>query len=246
MLNIFIFSFFAFVSLEANPSDLDRAFQLFQEGEIAESVEERVEKWNAALEFYSLYENTDNGAVLYNIGNCYFHLEEYAWASWYYLRALKDKPRDPQIIWNLNLARKRLALEPIDNSFILRRYYLSYSERYFLILLFSLFLLFTGALYIWKQRRPLLTLFTCIATAIVILLGSLGFSYYLAPIEGLVIRSSYLFMDAGAHYARVSDIPIRPGERVLIHDKSSKNGWQKVTVNDQFGYVPKELVKLID
>ncbi|MBT3393280.1 MAG: SH3 domain-containing protein [Elusimicrobiaceae bacterium] len=70
-----------------------------------------------ALEFYKITErdasskNIEDPYVYYNIGNCYFKLDELGYATYYYYKAYKILPRDKDIRENLQLA---LSLTGID------------------------------------------------------------------------------------------------------------------------------------
>jgi tetratricopeptide (TPR) repeat protein len=58
------------------------------------------------------------GDLLYNIGNCYFKLEQYGYAIVYYRKALKWSSFDSDSRYNLNLARQFVVDETQTKSFL--------------------------------------------------------------------------------------------------------------------------------
>ncbi|MEO8615300.1 MAG: tetratricopeptide repeat protein [Luteolibacter sp.] len=83
--------------LAANSASIDQANKLFQSGDFA-----------AAASIYqkSIDANGPSAALLYNLGNSRYRLGQHGPAILAYERAKLLTPRDPDLIANLNLARK--------------------------------------------------------------------------------------------------------------------------------------------
>lgn len=66
-----------------------------------------------ALQWYEskLFSNGHSAAILYNIGNCFYKLDDLPRALVYYERASRLAPRDSDIRENLNLVCRKLSLE---------------------------------------------------------------------------------------------------------------------------------------
>lgn len=56
------------------------------------------------------------GPTLYNLGNCAYRLGRFVDAVFHYRRALLRMPRDPQVVFNLDLAERRLNTEAPNRS----------------------------------------------------------------------------------------------------------------------------------
>lgn len=103
---LLLFAFPLFSAEEAAAEKIlseDAAKNAYDSGEFA-----------AALEFYQgkLDRSKPSPDVMYNIGNCYFQQGDYTRALVCYERAHYLNPRDPDIVGNLNLARRKLLLLP--------------------------------------------------------------------------------------------------------------------------------------
>ncbi|MEO7099897.1 MAG: tetratricopeptide repeat protein [Luteolibacter sp.] len=87
----------ASMAVAGNPAGFDDANKLFQSGD-----------FSAAATAYQKCIDTDgpSAALLYNLGNSQYRLGQYGPAILAYERAKLLTPRDPDLIANLNLARK--------------------------------------------------------------------------------------------------------------------------------------------
>ena len=72
--------------------------------------------YNQALKIYLKLENNQykNDALYYNIGNCYYKLEDFGRAVLYYEKALRISPKDKDILKNLKLAKAHLQDKEIE------------------------------------------------------------------------------------------------------------------------------------
>ena len=113
----------------------------------------RAGNWQLAIDFYA-GARISNADLFYNRANAHFKNGELGMAVLYYNRALRIKPRDEDIITNLEIARQKIIdrIEPPKSSriFELARsllYSLSVNEHAFIMmLLFTLLVLSAGVL----------------------------------------------------------------------------------------------------
>ena len=63
-----------------------------------------------------LENNLGNSALLFNLGNCAYRRGDYGNSIVYYERARRLKPRDSDIVENLNFVRSQLNLPPVQSS----------------------------------------------------------------------------------------------------------------------------------
>jgi tetratricopeptide (TPR) repeat protein len=228
----------------------------YSEGENSETISQRKEAFNHALDLYThLAENPlkySDGKLDYNIANTYFQLEQYPWAILYYYRALALRPTDEKVKQNLAMGLKKLDISPESEggSFLQSLFFWhnSYSLPERLQALFILGVLLLGAIsaYIWRREHwmiyLILGLFVCWAT----LLLSVGYTRYFSPIEGVLVHSTALYKDAGEQYAKVDDQPILKGVKVRVLDVLQQGKWLKVyTTSGEIGYIPYTTIRII-
>ena len=128
--------------------DLNTAERFYQNNQFEE-----------ALDTYFVYleEQPNSFNILYNIGNCYFKLEQYGNAILYYRKALKHNHRNEDALNNLNLARSFLTVsivkeESISASLLRWLKVISFNSVYLFFLL--VFLLFNASvLYVMKFKK---------------------------------------------------------------------------------------------
>jgi len=104
---------FMLFAKEATITSFNKANQIYQKN-----------NYNQALKIYLKLENNQykNVALYYNIGNCYYKLEDFGRAVLYYEKALHISPKDKDILKNLKLAKIHLQdkeIEVASNPFAL-------------------------------------------------------------------------------------------------------------------------------
>ncbi|MGA8165062.1 MAG: hypothetical protein WB791_08585 [Waddliaceae bacterium] len=251
-------AYFLFIAKTTkNPEyQLKEAYREYVKGEKAGTAGERRAAFNRALSLYTDLEREPppafgNGKLYYNIANSYFQLGQYPWAVYYYYRALALMPRNDKVVHNLSVALNKLDLRAGEEQLIFSRifpfhHYLSLPERLQVFFGLGLLTLVLGSLYLWSRRSWLRK--TAILTAVLtgVMLLSLGYSHYIAPIEGVIIRSTALYRDAGEQYAKVRDAPILSGSRVEVLDVLREGRWLKVmTEKGDLGYIPHDSIRIL-
>ncbi|HOO42870.1 MAG TPA: tetratricopeptide repeat protein [Bacteroidales bacterium] len=80
------------------------------------------EQYQDALDRYLEIENSgvESADLYYNIGNTYFKMRYMAYAVLYYEKALRLSPNDPDIAYNLEIAREQCIdrIEPVPTFFV--------------------------------------------------------------------------------------------------------------------------------
>ncbi len=238
--------------------DLNKALLSYQKGENGKSVAERKQGFNAALDSYTQLEKKykpcyGTGKLYYNLANTYFQLGEYPTAILYYYRAYNLMPRDPEVQHNLDTALEKLHLtkvesvSPIKSLFFFHTYF-SLPERLIIFFYLGLALLVLFSMWIWFPAIKFLLKYAIILICIgyFLLFLSLLYSRYIEPLEGVLVKSSFLYRDKGKQYAKVLDSPSLAGLKVQILDVQAKGAWLKILTPDgTLGYVPAESLRLI-
>lgn len=232
---------------------LTKANEAYEEGEKAATVKERQKYFRDSLDDYLSLEQTfqptaGNGKLYYNIASAYYQLQEFPLAILYSYRALALRPREAKIesLLHKSLGKIGLPVEQSAGYHTLLPIHFSVPER---IQLFSCvcFLMFIAfSFYLWSDRifwRHVGVLFS-VGTGVLLL--SLAYSYYLSPIEGVIVRSTVLYRDAGTQYAPVSDTPEVSGQKVEIIDSRQRGKWLKVeTPGGAVGYLASDRIRMI-
>ncbi len=236
---------------------LKKAYEEYVLGEKAKSVPNRIDAFNKSLsiyaELFTKYEpNGGNGKFYYNIANNYFQLGEYPWAILYYNRAINLMPRDGRVLQNLNIALDKLGIKQEKEVNVFRKFFffhfgLSKPEKLQLFLTLSSLVIVLSSFYIWKRiiiwkRLSFVSLFL-----ITLLLISLIYSFYFAPIKAIFVKSTAIHRGAGVEYAKIDQEPVKAGEKVEILQVLDDGKWLKVLTNDgNIGFVSQEAAKIID
>ncbi len=230
----------------------DTALKKYQEAETTNSSELRKRAFNEALTLYLRKEPEHPSEKLsFNIANTYFQLGEYGYAILYYYKALKEAPRDQQVLNNLEVALQKAGDLPKPSSFLqdyllFFHFKLSHNEKeiVLLVLLFLAFILFS--VHIWLPQELLKKLGIDILMVCIIHYISMIWAEYFSTPEAVIVRSSVLRVDAGEQYAPVLGKPSVSGTKVQVLSVEQQGEWIKVRLpSGETGYIAKEYVRLI-
>ena len=237
-------------------SQLKEAQAEYFKGETAATLGKRQDAFNKALAFYTDFESQyhpiyGNGKLYYNIANSYFQVGEYPWAILYYYRAHALMPRSNKVTDNLEVTLQKVGITAKKEKSVFDKIFffhknLSLPERLQTFFTLALFALAFSSLYIWK-RNQWLKKGAILATLLSgVFLCSLGYSHYIASTEGVIVRSTALYRDAGYQYAKVIEEPVLSGNKVVILDTTADGKWLKIfTPDGDLGYVPNESIRVI-
>ncbi|NGX41910.1 MAG: hypothetical protein K940chlam7_00184 [Chlamydiae bacterium] len=235
---------------------IKQSYTEYLTGEKASTLGERQDAFNRALALYTGFERdyspkNSTGKLYYNIANSYYQVGEHSWAALYYYRAQKLMPRSDKVVHSLEMSLKKLGIVPKEEEIMFRKtfpfhYLLSLPERLQLFSGLTFFAIVVGSFYIWKRKRWLKKIAILATILASVMLLSLGYSHYLAAVEGVLVKSTALYRDAGLQYAKVTKEPILSGNKVEILDVLDEGKWLKIeTPEGDLGYVPQEAIRII-
>ncbi len=244
------------LSFRGGDSRLKDAADNYQTGEKAKTVAQRKQAFNQALDLYVALEQDyqpqyGTGRLYYNIGNTYFQLGQYGWAILYYQRAKALMPRADRVQHNLAVVQDKLSLPHSDEKGLIGRVfffhtYFSLPERLQLFAVFCLFTLFFYSAYLWSKHVWYLKSAVVAGSLMGIMLLSLGYTRYLAPLEATLVQSTELRRDAGEQFAKVTQQPLPTGMTLEVLSILPDGSWFKVlSPNGELGYVPQDAIRLI-
>lgn len=241
-----------------NPTNtqLEKAYKYYEEGEKATTIAERADAFNQALGIYKDLESKNqpiygNGKLYYNIGNCYYQLEQYAMGVFYYYQAQALMPRSEKVQLNLQQALAKLGvsnpqLETIYDRIFFFHHWLSFPEQMQLFTLLGVLSIGLCSLYIWMNWNWLKPLMIIICFLWLVMTITVVYTRYISSVEGVVLRSSSLYRDAGFQYAKVKEEPILAGSKLEVVGLSQNGKWVKVLTSEgTLGYLPAETFRLI-
>ena len=247
----------SFMHEQALEDQLDQALTAYRQGEKGTTIASRKEGFNRALEIYSQLEKQyqpcmSSGKLYYNLANTYFQLGEYPMAIYYYYKSLTLQPRDENVKHNLEITLDKLHLSrpetpsEIQKIFFFHTYF-SLPERLQLFSYFGLMLLATSLLMIayMQSRRILKYVVSIIGIFSLLLATSLLFTRYMEPLQGVLIKATYVYRDKGKEYATTSTTPASAGIKVDILDVQAQGKWLKILSPDgTIGYVPEDAIRI--
>jgi len=234
----------------------DPALMAYHQGVEATTIGAREQATEKALQLYLAQfnrmkdENKQNGWLCYNIGNCYFTLNQLGEAIYYYRLALKLLPNDDKISSNLQvaLAERENGIDveqsKIFETLLFFHYDIASADRLSILvgsaIFTSIFLvcLIFGPNLFFRYGSGLSAL------VFVIILLSIGSEYYFPNHLGVVTQKTDIRRDADLGFAPISAMPFSVGSSLQV--LSLKNDWYKVKLNDgRKGYVEQKKLKLL-
>lgn len=216
--------------------DLNTAERFYQNNQFEE-----------ALDTYFVYleEQPNSFNILYNIGNCYFKLEQYGQAILYYRKALVHDHRNKDALNNLNLARSFLtvsiATEESISASIFRWFTVISFDSAYLVFLLILFLFNASVLYVMKFKKSELMI-NIIYSSLVLVLFSGVFVYFKykqqSQIEA-VILSKKIAVHEGPSTTLSELFFLHEGSEVFI--KKDLQDWVEIELSNGFtGWVERQ------
>lgn len=236
---------------------LQQAQEAYRGGEQAKTIPERTKAFNHSLEILLDLEKQyspafGNGKLYFDLGNNFFQLEEYPHALLYYYRSELLRPRDEKVSTHIALTQKKLGISSAENStpfewLFFFHYRLSLPERLQVFFALSLLFFLLISCFLWVSRRWLYLSAITVAVISLPVILSLAYSFALAPLEAVVVKSSLLYRDAGLYYAKVTQEPLLSGLKVKVLEVTVAGKWLKVKTNEgTTGYLPEESVRIIE
>ena len=235
---------------------LREAEKAYKAGEKAKTVADRKQAFNHALSLYTQMDKDYNphfsdGKLYYNIGNSYFQLGEYPLAAYYYYRALALSPRNAETQHNLAETHRQLQIAAPPSPSLFKQIFafsgiLSLPQRLSLFFWLSILLLVIASLYIWKRFTWIKPLIAGVSILLIYLLCGILYTRFLASQEGILVKSTPQYRDAGYQYAKINPEPLSAGLKVEVTGIQENGAWVKIlSPNGTLGFVPSEAIRLL-
>jgi len=231
-----IIIFFSFVMFAGNNEELFlRANKLYEAGEYD----------NALLSYESISQK--GRAVFYNMGNCYFHKNDYPLAFVYWMRAEKDATAQEyaMIQYNKNYVLQKIGknkddtwLDKIKQLFESINLYMSiFSLQILIFLLWGLFLFLYHYGSLKRIRIFLVTSFLFIFTTMLFL------HYEKNSISYGIITEQQAHLFSGPDKGLDIIGFVKYADHVII--KEVREGWYKIRYSDNSGWVEAEAIQIV-
>ena len=239
----------------AAPGD-DAALTFYHQGIAAKTMGAREQAFEKALSLYlgqfnQMKENDSvNGLLCYNIGNCYFNLEQNAEAILYYQMAKKLLPLNKNISANLKtaLAKRENPVDIESNSIIatLLFFHFKLSAAQQINFLITTAILTALALLWLMLKRNTLVKYLAIVSGLTVtsLCLSLAASYFYPINMGILMKTTDIRRGAGDGFAPITPHPLGAGSSLKV--LSLEKNWYTVELNDgKHGFLPKNNLRVI-
>lgn len=251
-MKIFSFLFCLFICSHLYSTDIEKqVFTYYENGINATTVFEREQNWNKALEILLTKEQAlgTSSSLFLNIGNIFFLLEEYPWAYYYFSRAKKIAPNNPDVLFSIELINKKLNTNEKKSPNIFSLFFLHgfiSSETLIKLLGILIILSFISySFYIWTEINLFQFFFFCINIISGYIFLCICYSLYFSPINGIVIEASDLYREANFLSPIGLPIPVLPGEKLEVLDTAANGLWLKViTTEGKIGYIPNNKIRV--
>jgi len=214
-----------------------------------ENPDARSRLLNEALEVFLTHEGKKpSGQLLYNIGNCSFHLGDLGSSIAYYRRAEVQLPRSHRVIKNLTIALQRAEVEgkqiyaPMAD-FLGARWLSPFERGLVSIGLIAATLLFFS-LHLWLPRCGFRWVWRMSALITAVFLINLSVYALFMPLRAVVVRESPLQMSVDPDAESLSRLS--PGEMVSVVSYHADGQLVEVqTAMDVRGYLPVSKIVVI-
>jgi hypothetical protein len=210
--------------------------------EKAPSFAEKKQLFNEELFLYLQQEQkTPSWQLSYNIANTFTQVGEYGYAIAYYLRALKEAPRNKSVQANLQVALQKASFSPEVFHFTLSKK----ETTACILILFSILFVYAA---IRKSFRGLFCGF--FATCALFILAAFVWQEYISPPVAVIVTSTAPRMGPGVEFEVLPDAVGIAGQRVealgLRHNEFQKESWLFVKFpSGAKGYIPLKSALLI-
>ena len=203
--------------------------------------------YNQALEKYVAIPLKSSG-VLYNIGNCYYHLGHMSHAILYWLRAQRIATSWNMLAYidyNIDVAKTALGASSGKKLFnqigTLIRYLIAVIPPMLLQLIMIMLLIMMLIFIIFQSRRYFI--FVCLLMLVISGSALLGYWYYQEHHTiGIVVEKMVsVYSGPGPTYSEVAHL--KEGDQVTIGNQ--EDTWYKITHNELHGWIPTHFVEII-
>jgi tetratricopeptide (TPR) repeat protein len=217
------------------PDEAERAYA-------AGRYEEAIAHYQEAL----LEPGASRGTILYNLGNCAYRLGRHAEAVLYYRRALVRLPHDPEVQFNLALARQHLRLDDSNRESLgatIKAMVAHFAPRELLALVgFTLVAGLTGLVLL---RRRAAARNTMVLIVLLALAGAarLVHDQWLERPAGIVLGRAVV-LRSEPHRDLPATLELEAGESVRIEELSDR--WARIVHPKGSGWTERAGIGVVD
>lgn len=254
LLIIFIVYAFSFFSKRASLPLIEAQNTFIQATHALNNFDKERDLNDALRRYLSIEERYQplhgNGKLYQQIGQLYFDLNKYSWAAFYFYQAKALMPRSQEVENQLLKTFQFLNLPSENQKTVFRKvfffhYFLSIPERLQILCALMLLILVLTSLYIWKSYSSLKGLIAGTFLIGLLFFGSLMYSRYVEPLEGVMIRPSLIYREANFLAPLVSDKPLMEGNKIEVLDVQDQGLWLKIRSDLGLGFVPQPSIRII-
>jgi len=244
---VLLLMLFSFTASAQNDALFNRATTFYNEGEYEKASEN----------YFKIIENGEHSAaVYYNIGNCYYKLNQIAPSIYYYEKALLLKPNDREIKNNLAYAQNMTldAFEALPETSLSKLYknitgllsfdQWSYASVFFVFLFILAYILFYYLRYSSHKRIAFIASITSLFIAVFCLVLALVQFRDFEAEKPAIVFSEELIVKSEPNNRSSQAFLLHEGTKVYILDEL--NDWKKIELKDgKTGWVPSNEIKLL-
>lgn len=192
-----------------------------------------------------------NGQLYYNLGNAYFKADRLGYSIWWYEKALRLTPGDPDLKFNLARARNLMTdqpeseAQPLARVLFFWRYHLSQTHIQWLALGFNL--AFWSALIIRRLmgRRPFRAWLLVLALPALLFSATVAYNLYAGRYQQeAVVLPAEISVRAGRTPGATELFRLHAGTKVQVQARQG-NHLRIAFGKDKLGWVPATSLGLI-
>lgn len=254
MFQNFLCLLFLFSSLDAFESAniVVEANSRYKQGMASTTLLERKQAFNQALTLYLEIEQIHSpSAHLYAaIADTFYHLEAYPWSILYNYRALKLRPGNELIKKHLFISQAKLGISEVYEKpffdFLSFEPYFSLKQKLRLFFYLCLATFAVASFLIWHPIKFIRSICYTFFLLSAVLFISLIYSYYFAPIEGILISPTGLYSQPGFNQPQLDQGPLVKGLKVQVLGTTNQGHWLKISANQGMpGFISSNSVRII-
>ena len=244
LLWVFLISAWAMAQPEIR---FDSATVAYNEG----NYEKAIANYQGILE-----EGKHSAALYYNLGNCYYKLNQIAPSIYYYEKALLLSPNDAEIKNNLVYAQNMTldAIAPLPQTTLSRLYKQltgilsfdgwAYLGVVFVVIFVLAYILFNYFQYSTHKRIAFISSLTAIALAVIsVLIAFVEYQDFKADEPAIIFAQEITVKTEPNDRSEVAFV-LHEGTKVNVQD--TFDNWKKIQLSDgQVGWLPDDSLKML-
>lgn len=200
-------------------------------------------KYDSALSLFQQQVEIAEGPAYYNIGNCYYKLNEFGKAMVYYEKALILDPQNEDIAHNIDFTKQHLLdkehyIPPYDIPYFLHQLgqIITDTQITYLLIVLGLIVFFSYLLGVFiKEKRTLFN--KTLSFSIPLTLVLWAFTVFVLPLKNKHVDAIVISEYANAYLTPQSDANtafiLHEGSKVNVLEKSYDEQFTKIRLNKE-------------